>query len=691
MKRKEARKLLGIKKKDAGIFSNKLAIDALASSRPAIIGPMRSSACEGQPQAKAKPAQSAANLDSAPQNRKKPAANLGEDQRLPTAGETIPIVFGKRTSGIGGVWVQPTLLKAGTIGFSTDFLYAISQGKIVSNPQRRFAWIGLNRIQYFANSNAITLAHIYETAATLAANPTTCPLTGGIIFCGIDIYSKMTSVMGVNDIYERYFPAKASFGFGQTLVGIGDTSNLRLIADADELEVYRTDTGEDITDFVREENPNFGFQSGEFGIRVGAGGFAPVNQPGDIMPIQNFFLITFDVPFGSFGLDMPYGSFLVFRYPITKINRVDPTLPDAGEIIGIQEEYMFSKSTDPFGASTTDNSSYADITFLKINGNICTKNSNVEGFSLQPKQLSIYYAQGVEVKLFSGGLVNGAYAKGASNQLVDLLMYMFTLYKRAEKADGSDVAKIASPIFVDNMTAIAAFCNEYKLHFNGVVDEAINIIDFGVTMAPFFLLSFLSVGGQYRFEPVLPLTSNNQINLTAITPVETFSEDNILPGTFTKSFRQAEERRPFVAVLLYRENNPSEVGIQRTVEVAFNNTPIDAPQEQFDMTDFCADANHAAIYGKYQLSRRKHITHSISFDTALVLTDMKPTQIIKVERQRISSVGDNRAEVDFYQITDIAYNTDGSSTVEAEHFPLDSNDVAVISDEIVNGSFRVLL
>jgi len=686
MKRKEARKLLGIKKKHAGIFSNKLVIDALASSRPAIIGPMRSSACEGQPQAKAKPAQSAANLDSAPQNRKKPAPNLGEDQRLPTAGETIPIVFGKRTSGIGGVWVQPTLLKTGTIGFSTDFLYAISQGKIVSNPRRRFAWIGLNRIQYFANSNAITLAHIYETAATLAANPTTCPLTGGIIFCGIDIYSKMLPVAGVGDFYEDYYPAKASFGLGNTLVGIGNTGNLRLIADGAQAEAYRTDTGEDVTNEWRNSFLNI---SGEFDIASGPGGSAPIiRQPGDIVPIQSFFIIRNDWPGLYLNLDMPYGSFVIVRYPITKIIKIDPTLPDAGEIIGIQYEWMFSKSTTPFGASTTDNSSYADITFLKINGNICTKNSNVEGFSLQPKQLSIYYPQGVEVDLYSGGLVNGAYAKGASNQLVDLLMYMFTLYKRA---DGANTADIASPIFLDNMTAIAAFCNEYKLHFNGVVDEAINIIDFGVTMAPFFLLSFLSVGGQYRFEPVLPLTSNNQIDLTAITPVETFSEDNILPGTFTKSFRQAEERRPFVAVLLYRENNPSEVGIQRTVEVAFNNTPIDAPQEQFDMTDFCADANHAAIYGKYQLARRKHITHSISFDTALVLTDMKPTQIIKIERQRISSVGDNRAEVDFYQITDIAYNTDGSSTVEAEHFPLDSNDVAVISDEIVNGSFRVLL
>jgi hypothetical protein len=130
--------------------------------------------------------------------------------------------------------------------------------------------------------------------------------------------------------------------------------------------------------------------------------------------------------------------------------------------------------------------------------------------------------------------------------------------------------------------------------------------------------------------------------------------------------------------------------VQKTVEVAFDDTAIDAPQEQFDMTDFCTDPNHAAIYGKYQLARRKHISHSISFDTALVLTDMRPTQIIKVERQRISSKGDDRLEVDFYQITSISFNNDGTSAVEAEHFPLTSENVAVISDEVVNGTFRVL-
>jgi hypothetical protein len=64
--------------------------------------------------------------------------------------------------------------------------------------------------------------------------------------------------------------------------------------------------------------------------------------------------------------------------------------------------------------------------------------------------------------------------------------------------------------------------------------------------------------------------------------------------------------------------------------------------------------------------------------------------VIKLERQRISSKGDNRAEVDWYQITSISYVSDGTSEINAEHFPVDGSDIAVISDEVLNGSFRVL-
>jgi len=699
MQRKEARKILGFKKKESQIYLNAIQVRALRrASVPRYISG------EGKPQAKAQPAQSAAKLDSAPRSRKKPAADLGADQRIATAGETVPIVFCKRTNDIGGAWLQPSLLKTGTQNFVGSFLYAISQGEIVSAPQLNQTYVGTRKLQ-FLSDQTIQLSHEYSTAAELATDPTICPIVGGGLWCGIDSFSFLGTFVSAEEgaaisipFYDDLGSANGYLGFRFLWQGIGNTTNTTFTIRFDPWQLIHSGTGEDVTDAY------YDFVFAKYGITN------PLNAEIDFP--QNLFFIDPQTIFGGKAvgtIDSSYfdqngyiapdpdlnaalgigpGEFLlVTNGVVTSVNtQDDPTKPaSTGVLAGIQTEFILSPFANPDSVPTANNASYADVTFLKVTGRIFDQ----QDFGTFPttKQLSIYYEQGVKVDLYSGGLIDGAYLKGSSNQLVDLLMYMFTLYKRV---DGANTADIASPVFTGNMTAIAAFCDEYKLHFNGVVDEAINIIDFAVTMAPFFLLSFLSVGGQYRLEPILPLTNSNQIDLTPITPVETFNEDNILPSTFSKSFRQAEDRRPFVAVMLYRESRPNEVSVQKTIEVAFDDTAIDAPQEQFDMTDLCTDPNHAAIYGKYQLARRKHITHSISFDTALVLTDMKPAQIIQVERQRINSKGDDRLEVNFYQITSISFNNDGTSAVEAEHFPLTSGNVAVISDEVVNGTFRVL-
>ena len=108
------------------------------------------------------------------------------------------------------------------------------------------------------------------------------------------------------------------------------------------------------------------------------------------------------------------------------------------------------------------------------------------------------------------------------------------------------------------------------------------------------------------------------------------------------------------------------------------------------MTDFCASATHATMYGKYELARRKYSTHSISLQTPLLPDALKPTDIIKVERQRVNSAGNNRTEIDHYQVTDIKHETYGITSIIAEHFPLDANDISIISDEILNGSFEVI-
>ena len=302
------------------------------------------------------------------------------------------------------------------------------------------------------------------------------------------------------------------------------------------------------------------------------------------------------------------------------------------------------------------------------------------------KQLFIYYEEGTEVDLYSGGLVGGVYPRGASNQFVDLAMYLFTIYKRA---DGADTSDIASPIYTGNLTSIAAFCDLYGFFFNGVLENAVNIIDLLSSLAPYFLLSFLSVGGQYRFEPLLPLDGDT-LDEGALTPAATFTENEILLGSFSKSFYPIGDRQDFIAVMLYREANPSSIGIQRTLQVSYATTALDAPVEQFDMTDFCTYDNHATSYASYELAKRRLSTHSISFQTSLIVTGLKPTDIIKIDRQRITSTGDDRSEIEWYQITSISYDPEGRSTIEAEHFPVTTGDASAIIDSMLNDAFRVI-
>jgi hypothetical protein len=64
---------------------------------------------------------------------KKPKPVLGATQAVAEAGDTIPIVFGVRFNDIGGVWVQPALVKTGSTAFVSVNVFAISQGYVVNS------------------------------------------------------------------------------------------------------------------------------------------------------------------------------------------------------------------------------------------------------------------------------------------------------------------------------------------------------------------------------------------------------------------------------------------------------------------------------------------------------------------------------------------------------------------------------
>lgn len=629
--------------------------------------------------------ESAVASDNLPTKSKKPQPDISKEQTVATAGDTVAIVFCKRVNGVGGTWIQPPMIKTGSNSFVGSFLYTISQGEMASSPAKHRAWVG-NRNIKFLEDQTITLTHYYETVATLAAATNTCPITGGNIYCGLNTYSYLNTLAKVGTHTER-FPDWSLYyhKFSQITRGTGSITNSVLKMAYSDITVFDSSTGTDVTalwlTYAGITNPSTTFAYWNLNYTTNSGYAADT--------IVTFPSSGLTAPNPTIFSAIPSTGPVTFVYEnVFLVNQYNPALPaSTGTLIGTQYEEFLSEYADPDAPpGTADYTNFADITFLEINGDIYDPPSD-GSYPTTTRQICLYYENGVNVDLYSGGLVSSQYAVGPSNQFVDFAMLLFTQLKRA---NGSATFDIAMPIDVTNMQNLATFANQYGLHFNGMLEQSVNVIDYISSTAPFFFLSFISSGGQYQLQPLLPLNGSYAIKTTAIIPVIVFDEDNILPGSYSKVYFNLDERRNVRVSLLWREADPLIIGIQRTTSIRYTATVSDAPIVQYDMTDFCTSAAHATMYGKYELARRKYSTHSISLQTPLLTTALKPTDIIKVERQRVNSQGNNRTEIDHYQVTDIKHETFGITSITAEHFPLDVNDVSVISDEILNGSFEVI-
>ena len=624
--------------------------------------------------------------DANTEKSKKPVGQLGKQQGLATAGDTIPIVFGKRASNVGGTWVQPSMVKTGTIDYVGAFLYPISQGEMVSSPQKYLAWIG--NLSLTSKTGTITLTHYYSSAATLAANTNACPITSGNIFCDINTYSYRQEVFKAGSFADRQPDFSTLYHkYAIKTLGTGDTSNSVVKIATTDITATDQATGADVTSgYFSDQGITPGPTVFIFwnAIRDSGGNITGGKTVGTIEDFDNG-SGGYLAPDPNIFTDMGATGPVTVRYENAVIdNQINTSNPaSTGTLEGVQIEDHLSTYPDPSSPpASADFTTFADITFLEIDGDIYDPPSS-GSYPTTTRQLCIFYENGVKVDLYSAGLSGGVYTRGASNQFVDLAMYMFTLIKRV---DGASTNALATPIDVSNLQDLASFCTNNSTFCNGVIDQSVNAVDFISKTAPFFLLSFVSSNGRYSLQTLLPKTTGNAIDVTALTPAATFTETEILPGSFSKEYDEADERRAVNINLVWREADPKIIGIQRTTTVRFDTTSNDAPAVQFDMTDVCTSQAHATLFAKYELARRKFSTHTISFQTSLLTSGLLPTQIIKLQRQRINSKGDDRTETEHYQITNIDHSTDGISTITAMHFPLNGSNISKISNEIVNGT-----
>ena len=213
---------------------------------------------------------------------------------------------------------------------------------------------------------------------------------------------------------------------------------------------------------------------------------------------------------------------------------------------------------------------------------------------------------------------------GPSNLFTDLIYYMMTDQMGGAGALLGMTSDTPVLINKDDLIATSRFLEAQKLFFNGAIADRTNLREFIASVAPFFLCNFVISDGKFSLKPALPTYDSGSFNDGPVPIEQLFTAGNILEDTLEIEYLSAEERRPFKAVVRYREERKNKLPQERTVIVRNkkNDQYFDKglellPHEQFDLTQFCTSKDHAVNVGKYFLALRRLVTHTINFSTTV--------------------------------------------------------------------------
>jgi hypothetical protein len=288
-------------------------------------------------------------------------------------------------------------------------------------------------------------------------------------------------------------------------------------------------------------------------------------------------------------------------------------------------------------------------------------------------QVYAYIRQGLEVPRLLGGT-------GSSSMVADLFRYLLTRNNMVP----------ASLIDVESLTLSAQFNQAEGLHFNGVLASATNFRDYFQRIAPFFLLTYTQTYGKPGLRPILPINaSTKKLELTATSIRYAFTATEIIEGSLEYEYRSLEERKPFCALMLWRQQPAAKPGYERVTEVRYSGQAVDGPFEQYDLTEFCTSEAHALKVGKYLLALRRHSTHLVRFQVAstAAVMGLRPGDYITVTDSATPSLGGAVNKTETYVLTELMEEPTGAISVTAEHSPVDSAGISLITKDILGSTY----
>jgi hypothetical protein len=235
-----------------------------------------------------------------------------------------------------------------------------------------------------------------------------------------------------------------------------------------------------------------------------------------------------------------------------------------------------------------------------------------------------------------------------------------------------------------SLLAGATFTNVNGFWFNGVVSESTNVRDWIDSTLQYFLLRQARVAGKEAVSPLLPVNNDGTIKTTAVSWEFTFTEQHIIPDSFEITYTALADRKPFCAMVLWRQQDDNGIGVIRTAEVRYAGTAVDGPYEQHDLSEFCASENHAVKVGAYIISKRRHVTHrlQISVKPDAFNAALKPGDLVRVRLDRIASTGVSSRHDYLYELDRIGKSVSGDVQLELTYFPIDGDLASVVAKEV---------
>lgn len=276
--------------------------------------------------------------------------------------------------------------------------------------------------------------------------------------------------------------------------------------------------------------------------------------------------------------------------------------------------------------------------------------------------------------MFVKNLVNNT--TGSSSNFIDLAYYLLKANQVSDEL-----------IDIQGLRDMRNFLDVNKLRFNGVLATSTNLRQFFSAVAPGLMLKPVQDAGRFSFKPVLPLDNDGNIDSGSITPAKVFTNDNMIEGSYQKSYYDTQLRKPFCVLLSWREQLRQKYSSVITSEFRYKGTAVDGPFETYDYSDFITDINHASVVANYILSSRARTTHSISFSTYLdseavdekLAGELEIMDVIRVETTNSTGLDSDQ----FYQISSVTESANGQLDIEAIHFPSDATGASLVAADVL--------